>query len=46
MSDLGSQHVWYLAEDGTAQLEGVLHHQHLPLFLGALQRLVGLLRTT
>ena len=43
MSDLGSKHVWYLAEDGPSQLEAVLHHQHLPLVLCGVQLLVRLL---
>ena len=42
---LSGQHVGDLAEDGAAQLEGVLHHQHLPLVLGAGEVLVGLLNT-
>ena len=43
---LGSEHVRDLAEDGPAQLESVLHHQHLPLVLRRVQLLVRLLDHT
>ena len=42
---LPSQHVRDPAEDGAAKLQRVLHHQHLPLVLGAGEVLVGLLNT-
>ena len=42
---LPGQHVGDLAEDVAAQLQGVLHHQHLPLVLGAGESLVRLLNT-
>ena len=40
---LPSQHVRDPAEDRAAQLQRVLHHQHLPLVLGAGEVLVGVL---